>query len=299
MRCSGGYLPSLTKQGASFPSQLFLSEIFFFFSHHLFHCGFSSTPIFQAANCEQLLGTFPMHQTSIIIIIFFFFSASNSSCHSRKLRTYRRGATKDPGRTKRRAHTCTSAHTHAHSHPAAPMLANSGCSAPSSPGQHGGCPVPHRSGLATSAGQRPGQAEPGQAGPSRAEPSRVAPAAGCPPRHRTAEVAAGPALGPARHGTARTRCSGAAPAASPRRRDSAVSLFAPQGGPVPPLPPGRSPARRPSGAVGGPPRVVGRGAAAACGTAAARVKGEGGKGWRLRGAPLPRTINRPTLTCFA
>lgn len=139
------------------------------------------------------------------------------------------------------------------------MLANSGCSAPSSPGQHGGCPVPHRSGLATSAGQRPGQAEPGQAGPSRAEPSRVAPAAGCPPRHRTAEVAAGPALGPARHGTARTRCSGAAPAASPRRRDSAVSLFAPQGDPVPPLPPGRSPARRPSGAVGGPPRVVGRG----------------------------------------
>lgn len=239
-----------------------------------------------------------MHQTSIIIIIFFF-SASNSSCHSRKLRTYRRGATKDPGRTKRGAHTCTSAHTHAHSHPAAPMLANSGCSAPSSPGQHGGCLVPHRSGLATSAGQRPGQAEPGQAGPSRAEPSRVAPAAGCPPRHRTAEVAAGPALGPARHGTARTRCSGAAPAASPRRRDSAVSLFAPQGGPVPPLPPGRSPARRPSGAVGGPPRVVGRGAAAACGTAAARVKGEGGKGWRLRGAPLPRTINRPTLTCFA
>lgn len=146
------------------------------------------------------------------------------------------------------------------------MLANSGCSAPSSPGQHGGCPVPHRSGLATSAGQRPGQAEPGQAGPSRAEPSRVAPAAGCPPRHRTAEVAAGPALGPARHGTARTRCSGAAPAASPRRRDSAVSLFAPQGVPSLLSPPAEAlhGARRgPSGAPralwgAGQPQLAGR-----------------------------------------
>lgn len=35
---------------------------------------------------------------------------------------------------------------------------------------------------------------------SSAQPSR-APAAGCPPRLRTAEVAAGPALGPARHGS--------------------------------------------------------------------------------------------------
>lgn len=35
---------------------------------------------------------------------------------------------------------------------------------------------------------------------SSAQPSR-APAAGCPPRLRTAEVAAGPALGPARRGS--------------------------------------------------------------------------------------------------
>lgn len=67
------YLPLQNKEPAFHPNYFYL-RFFFFFSHHLFHCGFSSTPIFQAANCEQLLGTFPMHQTSIIIIIFFFFS---------------------------------------------------------------------------------------------------------------------------------------------------------------------------------------------------------------------------------
>lgn len=177
------------------------------------------------------------------------------------------------------------------------MLANSGCSAPSSPGQHGGCPVPHRSGLATSAGQRPGQAEPGQAGPSRAEPRRTCrrlPAAAQDSRGRR-WPGSGP--GSARHGAHKV-LRGCPRCESPPPGLRGVP-FCPPGGPVPPLPPGRSPARRPSGAVGGPPRVVGRGAAAACGTAAARVKGEGGKGWRLRGAPLPRTINRPTLTCFA
>lgn len=123
---------------------------------------------------------------------------------------------------------------------------------------------------------------PNRAGPSRAEPSRAPAAAGCPPRHRTAEVAAGPAL--ARRGAHQVPEQGRGgwgdplpdplPTGGMGGRVSRPTTSPPLCRP-PPAPRGSRVGSRSLWA----PRLPG-------------VKGVGGKRWRLRSPPLPRIINR-------